>query len=221
MSAVKLLVAGQSNSGKTTLLKTLEDAYVLSHDGKKFPFPIPHTNVPTFDSVAYLTDLMTTKIQAYQDTKGELPKTVVIDTVSKIFDTIYDNCNKKYTGFKIYSEIDLEIKAFTDYIQNMLVENGMNVVLLSHAIYEADTASYNLVGKGSFSKRGGFLAEVDYSSFLELKNNKRYIHHRSTKFPARTLLESAPDSSLVDEFNLQEYINQIAEINSAVETYEL
>lgn len=221
MSAVKLLVAGQSNSGKTTLLKTLEDAYVLSHDGKKFPFPIPHTNVPTFDSVAQLTDLMTTKIQAYQDTKGELPKTVVVDTVSKIFDTIYDNCNKKYTGFKIYSEIDLEIKAFTDYIQNMLVENGMNVVLLSHAIYEADTASYNLVGKGSFSKRGGFLAEVDYSSFLELKNNKRYIHHRSTKFPARTLLESAPDSSLVDEFNLQEYINQIAEINSAVETYEL
>lgn len=221
MSAVKLLVAGQSNSGKTTLLKTLEDAYVLSHDGKKFPFPIPHTNVPTFDSVAHLTDLMTTKIQAYQDTKGELPKTVVVDTVSKIFDTIYDNCNKKYTGFKIYSEIDLEIKAFTDYIQNMLVENGMNVVLLSHAIYEADTASYNLVGKGSFSKRGGFLAEVDYSSFLELKNNKRYIHHRSTKFPARTLLESAPDSSLVDEFNLQEYINQIAEINSAVETYEL
>lgn len=154
MSAVKLLIAGQSNSGKTTLLKSLEDAYVLSHDGKKFPFPIPHTNVPTFDSVAQLTELMTTKIQAYQEAKGDLPKTVVIDTVSKIFDTIYDNCNKKYTGFKIYSEIDLEIKAFTDYVQNMLVENGMNVILLSHAIYEADTASYNLVGKGSFSKRG-------------------------------------------------------------------
>lgn len=221
MSAVKLLIAGQSNSGKTTLLKSLEDAYVLSHDGKKFPFPIPHTNVPTFDSVAQLTDLVTTKIQAYQDTKGDLPKTVVIDTVSKIFDTIYDNCNKKYTGFKIYSEIDLEIKAFTDYVQNMLVENGMNVVLLSHALYDSETSSYNLVGKGSFLKRGGFLAEVDFSSFLELKNNKRYVHHRSTKFPARTLLESAPDSSLVDEFNLQEYIDQIAEINSAVETFEL
>ena len=221
MSAVKLLIAGQSNSGKTTLLKTLEDAYVLSHDGKKFPFPIPHTNVPTFDSVSQLTNLMTTKIQAYQDAKGDLPKTVVIDTVSKIFDTIYDNCNKKYTGFKIYSEIDLEIKAFTDYVQSMLVENGMNVILLSHAIFDSETASYNLVGKGAFLKRGGFLAEVDFSSFLELKNNKRYVHHRSTKFPARTLLESAPDSSLVDEFNLQDYINQIAQINSEVETFEL
>lgn len=154
MSAVKLLIAGQSNSGKTTLLKTLEDAYVLSHDGKKFPFPIPHTNVPTFDTVAGLTNLMTEKIQAYQDAKGDLPKTVVIDTVSKIFDTIYDNCNKKFTGFKIYSELDMEIKAFTDYIQNTLVDNGMNVILISHAIYEADTSSYNLVGKGSFSKRG-------------------------------------------------------------------
>lgn len=221
MSAVKLLIAGLSNSGKTTSLKSLNNAYVLSHDGKKFPFPIPHTNVPTFDSVAQLTDLMTTKIQAYQDAKGELPQTVVVDTVSKIFDTIYDNCNKKFTGFKIYSEIDLEIKAFTDYIQNVLVENGMNVVLLSHALYDADTATYNLVGKGSFSKRGGFLSEVDYSSFLELRNNKRYIHHRSTKFPARTLLESAPDSQLVEEFDLQAYIDAIAEINSAVENFEL
>lgn len=67
----------------------------------------------------------------------------------------------------------------------------------------------------------GFLAEVDFSSFIELKNNKRYVHHRSTKFPARTLLDSAPDSSLIDEFNLQEYISAIAEVNSTVETYEI
>ena len=221
MSAVKLLIAGQSNSGKTTLLKSLTDAYVLSHDGKKFPFPIPHTNVPTFDSVTELTNLMTAKIQAYQDSKGTLPSTVVIDTVSKIFDTIYDNCNKKFTGFKIYSELDLELKQFTDYIENILVANGMNVIILSHAIYDADSTSYNLVGKGSFQKRGGYIAEVDFSSFLELKNNKRYIHHRSTKFPARTLLEEAPDSQLVDEFNLQLYIDQIASINSEVETFEL
>lgn len=221
MSAVKLLIAGQSNSGKTTLLKSLTDAYVLSHDGKRFPFPIPHTNVPTFDSVTELTNLMTAKIQAYQDSKGTLPSTVVIDTVSKIFDTIYDNCNKKFTGFKIYSELDLELKQFTDYIENILVANGMNVIILSHAIYDADSTSYNLVGKGSFQKRGGYIAEVDFSSFLELKNNKRYIHHRSTKFPARTLLEEAPDSQLVDEFNLQLYIDQIASINSEVETFEL
>ena len=67
----------------------------------------------------------------------------------------------------------------------------------------------------------GFVAEVDYSSFLEAKNNKRYIHHRSTKYPARTLLETAPDSQLVEDFDLQEYINQIADINSSVETFEL
>lgn len=221
MSAVKLLISGVSNSGKTTLLKHLTDSYVLSHDGKRFPFPVPHTNVPTFDSVTELTNLMTAKIQAYQDSKGDLPKTIVIDTASKIFDTIYDNCNRKFTGFKIYSELDIEIKLFTDYIENTLVANGMNVIILSHAVYEADTTSYNLVGKGSFAKRSGFLSEVDFASFLELKNNKRYIHHRSTKFPARTLLDDAPDSQLVDEFNLQDYIDKIANINSEVETFEL
>ena len=85
----------------------------------------------------------------------EYPKTIVFDSVSKIFDTLMDNCNTKFTGFKVYSELNKEIHQFTDFIQNSLIASDMNVILISHAIYDADTTLYNLVGKGDFQKRGG------------------------------------------------------------------
>src|SRR5512147_2619669 len=101
--AIKLLIAAESNSGKTTLTKTLEDSLVISHDGKKYPFAIPHVMVDTFDTVENLIALINEKIVAYKERFKEYPKTIVFDSVSKIFDTILDNCNTKYTGFAIYT----------------------------------------------------------------------------------------------------------------------
>lgn len=103
-----------------------------------------------------------------------------------------------------------EITALTNYIQTTLIASGINVVLISHAIFDPDTTKYNLVGKGDFAKRGGFLAEVDQSLFLETKGSKRILHFRSTKFPARTLVDSDPDSMPVEEFNLQDYITKLS-----------
>ena len=156
MSAVKLLISGESNSGKTTLLKSLDPTttLVISHDGKNFPFPIPHVNVETFETGGEFAQIITDKITAFHAKLGHYPNTVVIDSVSKVFDTLMDSMNTKFTGFKIYSELNREIHIITDYIQNTLIASEMNVVLLSHAIYDADTTSYNLVGKGDFQKRG-------------------------------------------------------------------
>jgi cytidylate kinase len=153
MSA-KILISGASNSGKTTLTQTLTDALIISHDGKNYPFALAHVNIPTFDSVAALIAITNEKVGAYKEKTGSYPKTIVFDSVSKIFDTLMDNCNKKFTGFNVYSNLNKEINEFTAYIQNTLIASEMNVVLLSHAIWDADTAQYNLVGKGDFAKRG-------------------------------------------------------------------
>lgn len=217
---VKLLISGTSNSGKTTLLSSLTDAFVISHDGKNFPFPIPHANIASFTSADDFIKTITEKLQAYKAKFGKLPATVAIDSISKIFDTLYDNCSVKFTGFKIYSELDSEIHKFTEYIQNVLISNGMNVIILSHAIYDADTTNYNLVGKGSYSKRGGVLSEVDYAVFLETKNNKRIVHHKSTKFPARTLIADKPESEPVENFSLQSYIDELLKVKDAVADFE-
>lgn len=219
--AVKLLISGTSNSGKTTLLSSLKDAFVVYHDGKNFPFPMPHTNIATFSTSAEFIKTVTEKLQAYKAKFGQLPTTVAIDSVSKIFDTLADSCATKYTGFNVFSNLNKEIHEITDYVQNVLIANGMNVVIISHAIYDADTTNYSLIGKGDFSKRGSFLAETDFAIFLETKNNKRIVHHKSTKFPARNLLGDMPDSEPVEGFNLQEYIDKLSTVHNSVTEYEL
>lgn len=219
--SVKLLISAESNSGKTTLTKSLSNALVVSYDGKKYPYPIPHILVDPFDSVSELINLVNEKIVAYKEKLGSYPKTIVFDSTSKIFDTLLDNCNAKFTGFTVYSNLNKEIHELTEYIQSTLIASDMNVVLISHAIYDPDTTKYNLVGKGDFQKRGNFLAETDQAIFIETKANKRIIHFRSTKFPARTLRESDPDSLPVDEFNLQEYIDVLSEEQGSVDEFAL
>lgn len=219
--SVKLLISAEANAGKTTLTRNLEDSLVISHDGKRYPFPVPHVMVPTFGSVQGLLDLTIEKIEAYKEKFGRYPATIVFDSVSKIFDTIMANCNEKYKGFVIYTELNKEVTTFTSFIENSLIASDMNVVLISHALYDADTAKYNLVGKGDFAKRGGFLAEVDEAIFVELKSNKRILHFRSGKLPARSLNAEVPDSMAAEEFNLQEHIDLLKGSASTVDEFAL
>lgn len=219
--SVKLLISGLSGSGKTSLTKDLEDVLVVYHDGKAFPFPKPHTTVRDFDSVDEFITLTTEKIEAYNEKVGEYPKTIVFDSVSKIFDTISDNCNRKYNGFEIYTQLNKEINLFTSFIEDSLIASEINVVLISHALFDADTSRYSLVASGAFAKRGGFYAEVDEAVFLETKSNKRIVHHRSSKFPARTLNAELPDAVSVEEFNLQTFIEDLADKSTSVDEFEL
>ena len=219
--SVKLLISGLSGSGKTSLTKDLEDVLVIYHDGKGYPYPKAHTTVRDFDSVDEFLTLVTEKIEAYNEKVGNYPSSIVFDSVSKIFDSISDNCNRKYNGFEIYTQLNKEINMFTSFIEDSLVASDINVILISHALYDADTSRYSLVASGSFAKRGGFYAEVDEAIFLETKSNKRIVHHRSTKFPARTLHEDLPASLGVEDFNLQDCINVLSEAQQSVDEFEL
>jgi len=206
--AAKLLISAPSNSGKTTLLKDLEDALVISIDGKKFPYAIPHVNVDTFESVQDFTDLISSKVQAYNEKFGKYPRTIAIDSVSRVFETAANNCNLRFTGFTVYSELNKEIALLTGYLESV-VSSGTNLVIISHSIYDKDSARYVLVDQGSFSKAGGFLSVVDNAVALEVKSNKRIVHHRNPKFAARTILtaEELPDQVLMEDYNLQAHID--------------
>ena len=98
--AVKLLISGVSNSGKTTLTKSLDPntTLVISHDGKNFPYPIPHVNVESFSAASELLNVINTKIEAFNEKLGHYPTNIVIDSVSKIFDTLMDSMSTKFTG---------------------------------------------------------------------------------------------------------------------------
>jgi len=219
--SIKLLISGESNSGKTTLTKNLKDSLVISHDGKSYPFPVPHVMVENFDDIKELINIINDKILTYKTKFGKYPKTIVFDSISKIFETMLNRCNEKYKGFAVYTNLDMEIAEFMDYIQTTLIASDMNVIIISHAIFNQDTTKYNLVGKGSFNKKGGVLAETDEAIFIETKSNKRIAHLRSIKFPARTLTDSLPDSINVNEFNLQEHLDTLATNQSTVDDYAI
>ncbi len=153
MSKTKILLSGLPNIGKTTVLQSLTDVLVIARDGKKYPFPQPHVNVPDFETAEELIDIITTKINDYEEKFGKLPETIVIDSLSKILLDIEGNVLAKVKSFP-YGVINTEIKLIVDFIERDLAD-VFNIVMVSHAIYDEDTLGYKLVNAGgSWGKKG-------------------------------------------------------------------
>jgi hypothetical protein len=205
MAKIKLLISSLPNVGKTTLLQTLKNVLVIARDGKKYPFPQAHVNVPDFTSADELIDLISEKIHAYKEKMGNMPETVVIDSISKILLDIEGYCLEKIASFP-YGKINTEIKKVVDFIERDLAPS-FNVVLVSHAMYDEKVNGYALVNAGgSYGKKGGILSEVDEAIFLESRTKKRFIHYRNPNMASRTTVADLPDTGPAEDFNLQEHL---------------
>lgn len=220
MPGAKILITGLANSGKTSLLKSLENCLVVSRDGKPFSLPLPHFNVPDFTDINEMLGLVDSKIEAYKDKFGEYPRTIAFDSVSRIFSDIETNCSRRFSGFDIWKHVNSEIDTFVDYINSILSED-VNIILIAHAVWDEKAGKFVETCKGSFAKTGGFLSTVDYAINIDVKGKKREITHRGIGL-ARTLLDDLPDKQDVSEFNLQDYVNKIAEkTNEVAEQWSL
>ena len=231
MSA-KVLVSGLSNSGKTDLLRTLTDALVISHDGKRFALPMAHINIKEFTDMSTFIDTCNAAAEAYRDKAGEYPATIAIDSVSRVFTSAYDALNAKFNGdnFKVYAALDREIKLFTDYLED-IVSNGISLVIVSHSLFDEKTSRYSLVDSGKFGKLGGFLSVVDYSVFVEIKGKKRTAILRDSNKAARCKLplDVVPESLPITidgtapkdtDFNLQTYVDLVKASHGKVASFE-
>ena len=220
MAKTKLLISGLPNIGKTTVLQSLTDVLVIARDGKKYPFPQPHVNVPDFETAAELISIITDKINAYETKFGKMPETIVIDSLSKILLDIEGNVLARIKSFP-YGVITTEIKEIVDFIERDLAD-AFNIVLVSHAIYSEDTLGYSLVNAGgSWGKKGGILSEVDQAVFIELKGKNRVLHYRNPKMASRTTLSELPDSIPLDQYNLQEHLDLITSKQASAEEWSL
>lgn len=220
--ASKILISGLENVGKTTLLKSLppQSTFVVAVDEKEFKLPLPHCNVYQFadmtefihgstDEQGVHTDGVYDKLAKYKDTFGKYPEFLAIDTVSRANMMAYDNLNEKTSdNFKLYSLLDKEIKLFRDMI-SYLSQNGINIILLSHAMLDEKQSKYRLTGSGKFAKEGGFTSTVDDAIYIEKKGKKRTVHIRNHDL-ARTLHDEFPDTMDADDFNLYEHITTMS-----------
>jgi len=228
MAGIKILISGTPNSGKTSLLQDLEHVFVVARDGKRYPFAQPHVNISQMvhekngpSVVDSLLNTVNEKLGVYFDKFGVLPETVVFDSVSKIFLDIEAAVSSVVTSFP-YSVINAEISKLVNYIENELIARDINVVVVSHANWDEDTAIYKLVNAGgAYGKKGGFLSEVDNSIFLESKANKRVVHHRSLKFISRTLSAELPDSEDRTTYSLKKHLELLQKDSDAAASFEL
>lgn len=212
----KVLITGMPNTGKTTLLKHLQNAFVVSRDGKPFSLEIMHFNVPEYQRVDDLLDMVQAKLEAYKEKVGKYPSTIVFDSVSRIFTDIETSCSRRFNGYEVWANVNKEINLFLEAI-NQLQEEGYDVVLVSHAVWDENAKKYIETCKGSFAKIGGFLSTVDYAMNIDIVGNKRILTHRGTNL-SRTLLEDVPEKEDATKFNLQEYLDKIKAKSEIVNT---
>lgn len=215
----KLLITGLSNSGKTSLLKTLENALVVSRDGKPFPLELPHFNVLEFTGMSDLLEILSQKIETYKAKIGDYPSTIVFDSVSRIFNDVEILCDSKFNGFETWNQINKHIQLLLDAISDLEAEK-YNIVLIAHCTWDEKAGKYIETCKGRFAKIGGFLSTCDYAINIEVKGSKRRVNLKGHSL-SRTLINDMSDTMDADEFNLQKYLNRINEVNKNVSKWTI
>lgn len=245
MSA-KILINGPAGVGKTSLVKNLNKAFVVSRDGKAFPFKMPHMlirefydmstvilggNIKDEDGTEIYIEGVMDKLEKYHEKNGEYPETVVIDSVSKLIQDAIDYANLHFENFDVHSNINKQVAVLTTFIQETLVANGVNVVLINH-VMDNEKKGYIPIGQGKFKDKGGFYSEVDESILVEESAGVVSVKFRGSNNQARTLLEDMPEKMYVANFvdpskskklkdgesyfDLQEYIDKINAHSSQV-----
>lgn len=205
-NAVKLLICGFEACGKSTMTSKIHDALVVNYDRKEYGFKVPHVNIPVYDGMDNLINLLNTKVGAYKERFGELPKTVVLDTVTQFYSAMQKHNGEVYKGFDIHSMNNKDTLALNGYVEDVLIANGVNVVIVAHTVYDADTSRHIIPASGQFAKSGSWLSVVNDSIFVEKKSGKLIVHQKSMKFPARTTLEGIEASVPVENYDINEHI---------------
>jgi len=207
--AIKLLVSGFENTGKSTTAAGIKDALVINFDRKEYGFPVPHVNITAYAGIDALIDTINEKLGAYQDKFGKLPATVVMDTVTQFYSTMQAYNDNNFKGFDIHKNNNRDTLNLNAYIEDVLIANGVNVVIVAHTTFDPDTARHIIPATGQFGKAGSWMSVVNDAIFIEKKTGKFIIHQKSMKFPCRTTLQDMAESVDGADYDINEHIAKL------------
>lgn len=209
-NGIKFGIVALENSGKTTLISKLDNALVMSTDNKAFRGKVPHFRYSEYSGMENMTNTIADKLEAYEAKFGELPKTLVIDSVTHLANNMEKYWNEKATGFNVWSGLGKDILDLNAYLEDTILPAGINVIFTSHCQYDPDTNKYKISAPGNFGKNGSWLSVTDEAGFIEIKGSKRIFHFKTMKFPCRTLHDELPDSIELDAFDINEHITLLS-----------
>jgi len=207
--AIKLLISGFENTGKSTLASKIKNAMVVNFDRKEYGFAVPHMNITEFHGIDALIDTINEKLGIYQEKMGKLPETVVLDTVTQFYSTMQAFNDNAYKGFDIHKNNNRDTLNLNAYVEDVLIANGVNVVIVAHTVFDADTARHIIPATGQFGKAGSWMSVVNDAVFIEKKSANYVIHQKSMKFPCRTTLTGIEDSVDGKDYDVNEHIAKL------------
>lgn len=219
--AIKLLVSAFENSGKSTLTSSIKDALVINFDKKEYSFSVPHVNIKEYTGMQALLTLINEKIKAYQDKFKKYPSVIVFDTITQLYTAIINYNNSKFKGFEIHNKNNADTLAFNDYIENILIPNGVSVVIVAHTTFDADTNRYTIPSQGQFAKAGSWLSVVNDAIFLEKNSNKIQVYLSGLNRPARSTLKDLPEKIDIGEYDINDHILKLLENKIEAVNFEL
>lgn len=211
MAAIKLLVCGFENTGKSTTASQVEDALVINFDRKTYGFTVPHMNITEYNGIDALIGSINEKLGVYQERYGKLPKTVVFDTVTQFYSTLQAFNDNNFKGFDVHKNNNRDTLNLNSYIEDVLIANDVNVVIVAHTVFDPDTARHIIPATGQFGKAGSWLSVVNDAIFIEKKSSNFTIHQRSMKFPCRTTLQDLADSVDSKDYNINAHIKRLTD----------
>lgn len=219
--AVKFLVSAFEKSGKSTLTSQLRNPLIINLDQKEYGFKVPHVNIKEYLGMDALLETIAEKLQAYKDKFGKYPENLIFDTVTQMYSAMQKYNSDKYKGFDVHSKNNQETMAFNQFIEQQLLPAGINVIIVAHTLYDEATSRHIIPATGAFAKAGSWTSVVNDSIFVEVKSNKLVVHLKGLKYPARTTLTDLPDSIPVEEYSLQDHLDQLSAKSVEFEDYIL
>lgn len=222
--AIKVMLVGFENTGKSTLISKIEDALVINCDTKEYAFKVPHANYKEYKSVEDFTNFINSKVKAYKEKFKKLPKYVVIDTITHLY-TLMQRTNKKFLkGFDLHRQIGDDTLDIIDYINKTLLTNGINCIIAAHTLVEFKTERFTVPSSGQFKSAGGWISTVGESFFIEKNEDKHVVVLKKQGNDAvRTNLKFEEDivEIPINEFDINKHLEQITQLSVESKEMEL
>jgi hypothetical protein len=210
VKGVKLLITGLENTGKTTMTSDITDGMVIAVDGKPYPYNVPHYEVREYLGVTEFKATLVEKVKSYKAKYGNLPKTVVLDTVTKLYELIYLWAEENYKGFDVHNAISKQTLLMNAMLDKLLIDKGINLVIVAHVQFDVNTSRYIVPATGKFKESGSWLSVVDEASYVHILGTERMVAHSDIKFPCRTTLCDMK-TTRVDDYMINDHITQLEE----------
>lgn len=217
-AATTLLIVGFENSGKSTLGATIKDALVINCDHKTYNFNQLHSNYTDWKGFDDFRVFVNEKIKKYKEKNQSLPKVVVFDTITHLYNTMIKYNSVKYASnkFAAMEKNNEDVIDIAEYVRFLNNKAGINVIIMAHAKVDPKNDRFTVPAQGSFRDSGSWQSFVSESIFI---NRDADTHTVTLKNPAnacvRTNIKRIIDSEEniiqipFNEFDVNAHLDEI------------